>query len=96
MQLKHHESENKPHTRRGGKDNPPTGGPRRGNAGNSAKPTSATRYAIYGGAGTDTDRLGSFRIDGDAFTAFDKRGIEIGTFATQNEAIVAIERGAKS
>jgi hypothetical protein len=89
MEVNQPKSERKPHTRRGGKDNPPPGGPRRGNAGNSAKPTSATRYAIYGGAGTD--RLGSFRIDGDAFTAFDRRGHTIGTFPTEREAITAID-----
>jgi hypothetical protein len=90
MQINHQKSERKPHPRRGGKDNPPTGGPRRGNAGNSARPTAATQYAAYSGQ----DRLGSFRIDGDAFTAFDRRGRVIGVFETQSAAVDAIEREA--
>jgi len=43
MQLNHQKSERKPQTRlRSGRDNPQRGDPRRGNAGNSAKPTAAT------------------------------------------------------
>jgi hypothetical protein len=92
MQLNHQKSERKPHPRRrGGHDNPQPGGPRRGNAG-SAKPTPATRFAVYSGQ----ERLGSYGQAGDAWVAFTRLGREIGTFASQNEAIVAIERGAKS
>jgi hypothetical protein len=90
MQLKHHESENKPHTRRGGKDNPPTGGPRRGNAGNSAKPTAATRYAVYSGR----DRLGSYGQAGDAWVAFTRLGREIGVYASEQAAVAAIDSEA--
>jgi hypothetical protein len=78
--------------RRSGRDNPPTGGPRHGYASKSAQPTSETRFAVYSGQ----DRLGSYGQAGDAWVAFTRLGREIGTFASQNEAIVAIERGAKS
>jgi hypothetical protein len=80
--------------RRGGKDNPPPGGPRCGHAGNSARPTSATLFAVYGSGSRGNDRLGSFRIDGDAFEAFDRRGQLLGVFRTQKECLDAIERGA--
>jgi hypothetical protein len=40
------------------------------------------------------DRLGAYRSDGETFTAFTRRGIEIGTFCSQSEAIDAIERVA--
>jgi hypothetical protein len=93
MQLKHHESENKPHTRRGGKDNPPTGGPRRGNAGISAKPTAATQYAVYDG--TPFERIGSFRHDGNSFEAFDRLGRPLGVFDSEQAAIAAIDPKAK-
>jgi len=88
MQLKHHESENKPQKRRGGKDNPPTGGPRRGNAG-SAKPTAATQYAVYDG--TPFERIGSFRHDGNSFEAFDRLGRPLGVFDSEQAAIAAID-----
>jgi hypothetical protein len=85
--------ESKPQPRRrSGHDNPASGGPRHGNAGKSAKPTAETRFALYSGQ----DRLGSHGQAGDAWVAFTRLGREIGTFATQNEAIVAIEREAKS
>jgi len=95
MQINQRESERKAGERkrgRSGRDNPEPGGPRHGNAGKSARPTPQTKFSVYDG----TDRLGSFRRDGDTFEAFDRLGIEIGTFASQNEAIVAIERGVKS
>ena len=95
MQINQRESERKAVERkrgRSGRDNPEPGGPRHGNAGKSARPTPQTKFSVYDG----TDRLGSFRRDGDSFVAFDRLGIEIGTFASQNEAIVAIERGVKS
>jgi hypothetical protein len=85
MQLKHHESENKPHARRGGKDNPPRGGPRLGNAG-SAKPTSATQFAVYDGR----DRLGAYCRDGETFIAFTRLGRQIGVFPSLREALQAI------
>jgi hypothetical protein len=95
MQLNHQKSERKPHTRRGGKDNSPPGGPRRGNAGNSAKPTAATRYAVYDG--TPFERIGSFRHDGNSFEAYSRRGQLLGSFATQKECLDAIDSaGAKS
>jgi hypothetical protein len=84
--------ERKPHPRRGGKDNPPTGGPRRGNAGNSAKPTSETRFAVYDG--TPFERIGSFRHDGNSFEAFDRLGRSLGTFGSQQAAIAAIDSEA--
>jgi hypothetical protein len=90
MQLKHHESENKPHTRRGGKDNPSPGGPRRGNAGNSARPTAATLYSVYAGR----DRLGAYRRDGETFTAFTRLGRPLGVFDSEQAAIAAIDPGA--
>jgi hypothetical protein len=91
MQINHQKSEGKPHTRRGGRDNsPPASGPRHGNAGKSAKPTAATRYAVYSGR----DRLGSYGQAGDAWVAFTRLGREIGTFCSQSEAIDAIERVA--
>jgi hypothetical protein len=95
MEINQHEPERKPRTRRGGKDNPPPGGPRRGNAGNSARPTAETRFAVYDG--TPFERAGAFQRDSaSSFTAFDRRGRVIGTFASQSEAIMAIEREAKS
>jgi hypothetical protein len=90
MQLNHQKSERKPHTRRSGKDNPPPGGPRRGNAGNSAKPTVATRYAVYSGR----DRLGSYGQAGDAWVAFTRRGHPLGTFSSERAAIAAIDSEA--
>jgi hypothetical protein len=94
MDYHHHESKYKPQPRRrSGKDNPGRGAPTRGSVTKGrVEPTPQTQYSIYSGR----DRLGSFRIDGDAYTAFDRLGCEIGTFSSQNEAIVAIERGAKS
>ncbi len=56
------------------------------------EPTPKTQIAVYDG----TDRLGSFRRDGDSFVAFDRLGREIGTFASQSEAADAIEREAAS
>jgi hypothetical protein len=91
MDYHHHESKYKPQPRRrSGKDNPPRGGPKCGNAG-SAKPTAAT-FAIYAGR----DRLGSYCHDGTAFEAFDRRGRSLGLFGTQRECLDAIEREAKS
>jgi hypothetical protein len=90
MQLKHHESERKPRTRRGGKDNPPPGRTRLGNAGKSARPTAETRYAVYDG--TPFSRIGSFRHDGDSFEAFDRLGRSLGTFSSERAVIAAIER----
>jgi hypothetical protein len=79
--------------RRGGRDNPPTGGPRHGNAGKSAKPTAATLYSVY--AGTPFERAGAFRRDSaSSFTAFDRRGGVIGVFESQSEAADAIEQEA--
>jgi hypothetical protein len=88
MQITHQKPESKPQPRRrGGKDNPPTGGPRRGHAGNAARPTSATRFAVYSGR----DRLGAFRRDGDTFEAFDRLGRPLGTFDSEQAAIAAID-----
>jgi hypothetical protein len=87
MQLNHQKSERKPHTRRGGRDNPQRGGPRRGHAGNAAKPTAATRYAVYSGR----DRLGSYGQAGDAWVALDRLGREIGVFDSEQAAIAAID-----
>jgi hypothetical protein len=93
MQINHQKSERKPRTRRGSKDNPPTGGPRRGNAGISARPTPQTKFSIYDG----TDRLGSFRHDGNSFEAFDRRGRSLGIFSSERAVIDAIDSaGAKS
>jgi hypothetical protein len=78
--------------RHSGKDNPPPGGPRRGNAGNSARPTSATQYVVYDGR----ERLGSFRHDGETFTAFTRLGRPLGVFDSEQAAIAAIDSGAKS
>jgi hypothetical protein len=86
MEISHQKSERKP--RRGGKDNPPPGGPRRGNAG-SARPTTATRYAVYDG--TPFERIGSFRHDGNSFEAYGRRGQLLGSFATQKECLDAID-----
>jgi hypothetical protein len=93
MQLNHQKSERKPHTRRGGKDNPPPGGPRRGNAGNSARPTAATQHAVYDG--TPFSRIGSFRHDGTSFEAFDRRGRPLGVFDSEQAAIAAIDGGER-
>jgi hypothetical protein len=88
MQLKHHESENKPHTRRGGKDNPPRGGPTRGSVTRGrVEPSADVRRAIYSGQ----DRLGSYRRVGVTFEAFDRLGRPPGTFPTEREAIAAID-----
>jgi hypothetical protein len=92
MQINHQKSERKPHTRCGGKDNPPTGGPRRDNAGISAKPTAATQYAVYDG--TPFERIGSFRHDGNSFEGFDRRGRSLGTFGSQQAAVDAIDSEA--
>jgi hypothetical protein len=79
--------------KRTGRDNPEPGGPRHGPAYKSARPTPQTLFAVCDG----TDRLGAFRIDGmTTFTAFDRLGFLIGTFASQNEATVAIEQRAAS
>ncbi len=75
---------------KGGRDNPPPGGPRHGNDGKSAKPTAATRYAVYSGR----DRLGSYGQAGDAWVAFTRLGREIGTFASEQAAIAAIDSEA--
>jgi hypothetical protein len=92
MQYHPHDIESKPRTRRGGKDNPPPGGPRRGHAGNSARPTSATQYAVYDGQ----NRIGSFRHDGNSFEAYGRRGQFLGSFATQKECLGVIDSaGAK-
>jgi hypothetical protein len=92
MDYHHHESKYKPQPRRrSGRDNPPTGRTRLGNAG-SPKPTSETRFAVYSGR----DRLGSYGQAGDAWVAFTRLGREIGTFASQSEAIAAIDAGAAS
>jgi hypothetical protein len=79
--------------RRGGKDNPQRGGPRCGavSAGR-VEPTPQTQFSVYDG--TPFERIGSFRHDDNGFVAFTRLGREIGTFATQNEAIVVIEREA--
>jgi hypothetical protein len=79
-----------PRLRRSGRDNPARGGPRHGYVGSSPKPTTATKYAVYSGR----DRLGSYGQAGDAWVAFTRRGLEIGTFASQSEAADAIEREA--
>jgi hypothetical protein len=90
MQYHQREFECKPQPRRkSGKDNPRPTDPRHGPVTKSAKPTAATRYAVYSGR----DRLGSYRIDGDAFEAYGRRGVLIGTFSSQSAAIDAIERG---
>jgi hypothetical protein len=90
MQLNHQKSERKPQpSRRSGHDNPQRGGPRRGNAGNSARPTSATQYAVYDGR----ERLGSFRHDGKTFTAFTRLGRPLGVFDREQAAIDAIDSG---
>jgi hypothetical protein len=72
---------------RSGRDNPEVGRPRHSNTGKSARPTSKTQFSVYSG----TDRLGSFRIDGDAFEAFDRLGRSLGQFPTEREAIAAID-----
>jgi hypothetical protein len=87
MQLNHPKSERKSQPRRGGRDNPPPGGPRHGNAGKSSKPTAATRFAVYSGQ----ERLGSYGQAGDAWVAFTRRGIEIGVFDSEQAAIAAID-----
>jgi hypothetical protein len=73
--------------KRGGKDNPPTGGPRHGNAGKSAKPTAATLFSVYAGR----DRLGAYCRDGETFTAFTRLGRPIGIFDSEQAAIAAID-----
>jgi hypothetical protein len=80
---------------RSGRDNPPVGRPRH-DVSKAVKPTAATQFAVYSGQDSGQDRLGSYGQAGDAWVAFTRLGIEIGVFASQNEAIVAIERGAKS
>jgi hypothetical protein len=89
MEIIHRKSERKPPPRRG-KDNPPPGGPRRGNAGNAARPTSATLYSVYAGR----DRLGAFRRDGKTFTAFTRLGRPLGVFNSEQAAIAAIDSEA--
>jgi hypothetical protein len=86
MQLNHPKSERKASTRNG-RDNPEPGGPRHGNAGKSARPTAATRYAVYSGQ----DRLGSYGQAGDAWVAFTRLGLEIGVFNSEQAAIAAID-----
>jgi hypothetical protein len=90
MQINQRESERKAVERkrgRSGRDNPPPSGPRHGNAGKSARPTPQTKFSVYDG----TDRLDSFRRDGDSFVAFDRRGLLLGTFDSQQAAIAAID-----
>jgi hypothetical protein len=96
MHYHHHESKYKPQPRRrSGRDNPEPGGPRHGNAGKSARPTSATQYAVYDG--TPCSRIGSFRHDGTSFEAFDRRGRSLGIFSSERAVIDAIDSaGAKS
>jgi hypothetical protein len=92
MQYHHHESERKAVERkrsRSGRDNPEPGGPRHGNAGKSARPTPQTKFSVYDG----TDRLGSFRRDGDSFVAFDRLGHPLGVFDSEQAAIAAIDPG---
>jgi hypothetical protein len=90
MDYHHHESKYKPQPRRrSGRDNPEPGGPRHGNAGKSARPTSATQYAVYDG--TPFERIGSFRHDGNSFEAYGRRGQLLGSFATQKECLDAID-----
>jgi hypothetical protein len=73
--------------RRSGRDNPERGRPRHGNAGKSAKPTAATRYAVYSGQ----DRLGSYGRASDAWVAFTRLGRPLGTFDSERAAIAAID-----
>jgi len=73
--------------RRSGRDHPEVGRLRHSNTGKSARPTSKTQFSVYSG----TDRLGSFRIDGDAFEAYGRRGQLLGSFATQKECLAAID-----
>jgi hypothetical protein len=92
MQINQRESERKAVERkrgRSGRDNPEPGGPRHGNAGKSARPTPQTKFSVYDG----TDRLGSFRRDGDTFEAFDRLGRPLGVFSSQSEATAAIDSG---
>jgi hypothetical protein len=73
--------------RRSGRDNPQRGAPMRGSVTKGrVEPTPQTQFAVYDGQ----NRIGAFRRDDDGFVAFTRRGIEIGTFASQNEAIDAI------
>lgn len=91
MQLNHQKSERKPQTRRrNGRDNPERGATLRGNSGKSAKPTAATRYAVYSGQ----DRLGSYGQAGDAWVAFTRLRCPLGAFGSESEAIDSIERSA--
>ena len=93
MDYHHHESKYKPQTRRrSGRDKPPTGTLRHGNAGKSARPTSATQYAVYDG--TPFERIGSFRRDGNSFEAYGRRGQLLGSFVTQKECLDAIDSEA--
>jgi hypothetical protein len=72
---------------RSGRDNPPPGGPRRGNVTDARSSTPKTQIAVYDG----TDRLGSLRRDGASFTAFDRLGRPLGTFSSERVAIAAID-----
>jgi hypothetical protein len=90
MQYHHPESERKPQSRRGGKDNPKPGEFRHGGVYKSPQPTAATLYSVYAGR----DRLGAVRRDGETFTAFTRLGRPLGTFDTERAAIAAIDGGA--
>jgi hypothetical protein len=65
--------------------------PRRGNR--DGRVITSPQRAVYG---TDRDRIGSIRHDGNAFAAFGRRGQVLGTFSTVIAAATAIERGALS
>jgi hypothetical protein len=77
MQINHPKPEHKPQ---------PSDSPRRGNAGKSARPTPQTKFSVYDG----TDRLGSFRRDGDSFVAFTRLGRPLGVFDSEQAAIAAV------
>jgi hypothetical protein len=93
MDYHHHESKYKPQNarRRSGRDNPPRGSPMRGSVTKGrVEPTPQTKFSVYDG----TDRVGSFRRDGDTFEAYGRRGQLLGSFATQKECLAAIDSEA--
>jgi hypothetical protein len=80
--------------RRSGHDNPERGASLRGSVTKGrVEPSADVRRAIYSG----TERLGSYRRDGETFTAFTRLGRPLGTFSSEQAAIDAIDSaGAKS
>jgi hypothetical protein len=94
MELDQPKLERKPHKQgRSGHNNPRPSDPRHGRTAKSAQPTPETRFAVYSNSGQE--RLGSLQRTNDAtFIAFTRRGHLLGTFASEQAAVAAIERGA--